>query len=131
MSNDSLWQQLSVKDFLNSCDWNGHKKSSITLKYEEFKLWQLISVANFFNFHNWNGTTVVSSHNHHHFAFSLTLNVPNFWQCFNWTNRVTQSNTSETTSLPSDSSGLDASCSKTEFVQPKQEISVTDLSQLF
>jgi hypothetical protein len=121
MNDDLFLQQLSVKDFLNSCTWDGKQKTNIVLATDPLQFWQLASVKDFFLTHNWNGVANLAALNHHCLAFSLVLNVVDFWQCFNWSGTTTSISSSD----------LDNFQPKPELIFSQKTLSVTDLSQLF
>ncbi len=118
----------SVADFFGSSNWQGlsfKPKSSGTtnLLYEAIENWQCVSTREFFNFVNWDGRpTSTNRSDRQQVAFSLTLSVADFFQCFAWERTRANSNSNQPATPITEEINPSA---------PTKQITINDLSQLF
>ncbi|MGL5943065.1 MAG: hypothetical protein ACRC2S_22395 [Waterburya sp.] len=135
MSTTTTWKSLAVKEFINSCNWQGLlpqvSSKSINQFRESLTSWQSLTTYKFFTLNNWDGQTnlLITEDEIDTFkpaiAFSLTLPINQFWQCFIWSGQLeapkVQSPTIDTKSI----ANSEHPPTKTE------ELTLKDLSQLF
>lgn len=142
MSTSTTWKFLAVKEFINSCNWQGLlpqvSSKSINQFRESLTSWQSLTTYKFFTLNNWDGQTnlLITEDEIDTFkpafaqlavgiAFSLTLPINQFWQCFIWSSQLeapkVQSPTIDTKSI-----------TNPEYPPTKtEEFTLKDLSQLF
>lgn len=142
MSTSTTWKSLAVKEFINSCNWQGLlpqvSSKSINQFRESLTSWQSLTTYKFFTLNNWDGQTnlLITEDEIDTFkpafaqlavgiAFSLTLPINQLWQCFIWSGQLeapkVQSPTIDTKSI-----------TNPEYPPTKtEEFTLKDLSQLF
>lgn len=111
------WASLSVQDFINHCNWQGHPPKSL-VENAFLESWQCLSVKEFFNQSNWQGQSLANNSHLTH-SVSLTLPVSEFFQCIVWEGQLEIAARLQKRILP-------------ELpVAPSQDLKLTDLSDLF
>lgn len=135
MSTTTTWKSLAVKEFINSCNWQGLlpqvSSKSINQVRESLTSWQSLTTYKFFTLNNWDGQTnlLIIEDEIDTFkpaiAFSLTLPISQFWQCFIWSGQLEASKVQSPTIDTKLITNVEYPPTKTE------ELTLKDLSQLF
>ena len=118
----SIWQ-LSVKEFVDKCNWNGVLPTTVgSPGIQDLADWQCLTTQKFFSLSNWDGRLIFSSGDRItaiERAFDLTLPSGQFWHCFNW-------------SCDRPTNRADEVLQETqEIIAAVEEFTLNDLSQLF
>ncbi len=83
MSNSFSWQRFSVKEFFSQSNWEGGRQTKdLDEMFQEIS-WLCLKIEDFFRQSNWQGELLTKARRPS-LAFSLTLPVSDFFQCFAW-----------------------------------------------
>lgn len=120
---NTTWQCLSVKEFVNECNWEGVLPTTVSSQLQNLESWQCLTTQKFFSLSNWDGRLIFSAGDREVIeptsTFDLTLPSDRFWQCFNWSgDRPTNR-------------GDEVLEETKEIIAAVEEFTLNDLSQLF
>lgn len=120
---NTTWQCLSVKEFVDECNWQGVLSTTVSLpKLPDLASWQCLTTQKFFSFSNWDGRLILASSDRENSVkqtFDLTLPNGQFWQCFNWSGDRPTNRADEVLKETK------------EIIAAVEEFTLNDLSQLF
>ncbi|MEM8719152.1 MAG: hypothetical protein AAGE84_07560 [Cyanobacteria bacterium P01_G01_bin.39] len=135
MSIDAAWKCLTVKDFINQCNWeNLPPKSSVSASSQEIKpqnlleSWQCITTQDFFGLNNWSGQVIFSEHLEQEaitketFVCDFRYPTVQFWKCFNWLGSPNITPEAKVDKIINDTE---------EIIAEVEEFTLNNLSQLF
>ncbi|MEM7590480.1 MAG: hypothetical protein AAF383_02975 [Cyanobacteria bacterium P01_A01_bin.83] len=135
MSIDVAWQCLTVKDFINQCNWeNLSPKLSVSDSLQVIKAqsllesWQCITTQDFFGLNNWSGQVIFSDNleqkviTKETFVCNFIYPTAKFWKCFNWLGSPAMASESKVDEIIEDTA---------EIIAEVEEFTLNNLSQLF
>lgn len=121
---NTTWQCLSVKEFVDKCNWQGVLSTTVSLpRLQDVASWRCLTTQKFFSLSNWDGRSILATGDRkaieQTFVFDLTLPSEQFWQCFSW-------------SAPRPTNRANEVLQETqEIIAAVEEFTLNDLSQLF
>lgn len=116
MSDSSSWQNFSVQEFFGQSNWEGdHHTKDLDGMFQEIS-WLCLKIEDFFSHSNWQGELAAKIGLP---AFSITLPVNEFFQCFVWEINPQIAALPELESTPESNSSAD------------DNLTLDDLSNLF
>lgn len=118
---NTTWQCLSVKEFVDECNWNGVLPTTVSLpKLPDLASWQCLTTQKFFSLSNWDGRLIsLGDREAIEPTFDLTLANRQFWQCFNWSGDRQMNRADKVLEETK------------EIIAAVEEFTLNDLSQLF
>ena len=118
MSDSSSWQRFSVQEFFSQSNWEGSQQPKDFEEMFQEISWLCLKIEDFFRHSNWQGE-LLAKVRRPSLAFSLTLAVSDFFQCFVWEGHPEIAALPELKSMPESDSLTD------------NNITLDDLSELF
>ena len=118
---NTTWQCLSVKKFVDECNWQGLLPTTVNSPQVDLSSWQCLTTQKFFSLSNWDGRLIFSKSDRENSIkqFDLTLTNGQFWQCFNWSGDRPTNRADEVLKETK------------EIIAAVEELTLNDLSQLF